>query len=151
MIATHAFSTNGDAWYELKDSFRPEREEIRRQLDRLDGTSSYSFILWRLPAGKTLGEASPWDEAEEYLQSAGSAQRMTVELRRMVDGEPVQYVVGRPTGSYAAEETKITWDGVSTTVYANEVFETPEAANLFIAYYESGEVPPDYHLRQIPV
>jgi hypothetical protein len=150
MIPTHAFSINGSTWMELQDSFGPPSQEIHDLLHRLDGTDRYSMILWGLPPGKDLDQVLPDKEAREYIQSAGSADRMTVEIRRIVDGVPEQLVVGRSIDSAQTEPSiDVPWNGYTNTVRANEVFHAGEAAKLFQSYYESGQLPPGYSVRKI--
>lgn len=89
MTTTHAFSLNGKIWLELNDSRQPIAERIHSILSDLDGVKKYSFMLWRMPTGKTLGEVDP-AQGEEYLQCAGSAEKMTIKVRRLVDDQPEQ-------------------------------------------------------------
>jgi hypothetical protein len=151
MIATHVFSMNGQFWAELKDSFGPINEEIRRLLWRLNGSDRYSFILSRLPEGKRLDEVSVENELGEYLQCAGSADRMTVEMRTvMADGSEQQFVVGRPCDTIDAMRTvEVRWNEVVTRVRQNEVFNADEAAAIFVAYYETAQIPSSYVLRSV--
>lgn len=150
MIATHAYSVNGQAWSELQDSFGPPSEELKGLLSRLDGVERYSLILWALPEGKYLDETSPADDAREYLQCAGKAERLVVEIRRIVDGKPQQYVIGRPAGSTSSEaDEEVHWSNFMTLVHENEVFDAIEAADLFASYYETGEVPAQYVERPL--
>ena len=82
MIPTHALAINGTTWMDLQEVGKGELDDLDRFLHRLDGNKLYSLILWKMPAGKHLDEVDPDTDAEEYIQCAGSADRMTVEVRR---------------------------------------------------------------------
>lgn len=150
MIATHAYSVNGQAWSELQDSFGTPAEELRDLLYRLNGYDRFSLILWALPTGRYLDETSPDEDAREYLQCAGNADRMVVEMRRLIEGEPQQYVIGRPVAAGSSEPgQEVHWSNFVTVVYGNEVFDAAETAALFASYYESGEIPAQYFERPV--
>lgn len=161
MIPTHAFTLNGRTSLEVDDAQRPVHDEIRHRLQLLDATSRYSIILWAIPRDVPFDMVDP-DTVEEYLQCAGSAERMTVEIRRLVDGVARQEVIGRPGGTggepgapgadkpVAAEpDVAIPWNGYEARVYPNEVFDSEEAAHLFISYYDTGDVPSSYARRTL--
>lgn len=151
MIATHAFNMNGQFWAELKDSFGPIDEEIHRLLRRLNGSERFSFTLSRLPEGKRLDEVSVANDLREYLQCAGSAGRMMVEMRTVAaDASEQQFVVGRPAGTNdAMRSVDVRWNTFVTRVQQNEVFDADEAAAIFFAYYETARIPSTYVLRPI--
>ncbi len=152
MTATHAVGVNGHIWMELKESRGPVVDQIGRLLSNLDGVKNYSLILWPLPNGHNLADTSPDLEAKEYIQAAGSAEQMTVELRRPDAGSGHdQLVVGRPDDSStnSASTIDLQWSEYSVSVHPSEVFEAREALDLFGSYYENGSVSPKYTLRRI--
>src|SRR5260370_36566538 len=107
-----------------------------------------SLLLWKLPPAKHLDETNPGRDANEYIQCAGSAERMTVEVRRLAGGTYEHFVVGRgPNGENHGIEETIDWDGVKTLVAPNADFSAEEAAELFHSYYRTGSVPSGYVLR----
>lgn len=127
-----------------------EQDDIAKQLSRVNGAEFYSLLLWKLPEGKGLYETSPERDANEYIQCAGSAERMTVEVRRMSGGNVEHFVVGRASGGHSSGNNEtIHWDSVDTMVAANEVFSADEAAELFLSYYRTGWVPSSYTLRPL--
>jgi hypothetical protein len=127
---------------------RGEENDIAKMLRRLDGSRSFSLLLWKLPPGKSLDETNPFRDANAYIQCAGAADRMTVEVRRPAGGNYEHFVVGRgPNGENRGIEETIHWDGVETVVTPNEVFSAEEAAELFHSYYRTGWVPSSYVLR----
>jgi hypothetical protein len=149
VIPTHAIYLNGDTWMELQVE-GGLLDDFTRTLRRLDGTKLYSLLLWKLPPGKSLDETSATEEANEYLQCAGSADRMTCEVRRSNGGGYEHFVVGRaPNGNNRGGNETIHWDGVDTVVAPNEIFTADEAAELFVSFYRTGWVPSKYVLRPL--
>lgn len=152
MIATHAFTINGRDNWELKDSTGPIDGQLRHMLKRINGERIYSLGLWKLPEGVSLGLVD-LDQDRSYIQCAGSAERMTVEVRTVEGGIARQEVIGRPVGaagSPTGDPTEVVpWDEHEVRVYPNEVFDADEAGNLFVSYYETGEVPEGYTKRLI--
>jgi hypothetical protein len=150
VIPTHAVGINGKTWMDLQGIEKGELDDIAKMLGRLDGTKTFSLILWKLPTGKRLDETVAQRDATEYIQAAGSADRMTVEVRRSVGGKFEHFVVGRaPRGENSGNKETIHWDGVKTIVAHNEVFSADEAAELFLSYYRTGWVPSSYVLRPL--
>ena len=129
-----------------------EANDIGATLARLDGTKFYSLLLWKLPPDKSLDDVSPDEDANEYIQCAGSADRMTVEVRRLKGGTYEQFVVGRtPNSENPGKEETIHWEEVDTVVAPNEIFSADEAAELFRSYYTTGWVPSIYVLRLLSI
>jgi len=145
--ATHAFTRNGRIHTEVSDTrFESPRQIIGHRLSLLDGTALYSLSVWRLPEGVSFDKVNLRKWPQEYMQVAGSRERMTLEFRRFEDGLARQYVVGRPPNGSEAEVV-IPWDGYEARVFANEVFDSDEATELFTEYYFTGGVSETYHLR----
>jgi hypothetical protein len=113
----------------------------------------YSLSLWRLPEGVPFDRVDLVAWPREYVQAAGSADGMTVEVRRL--GEPGQrhYVVGRAGRDTSAPpvEVVIPWNGCETGAYSTEVFSAAEAAEVFTQYYDTGQVPDTFRLRPLPL
>lgn len=148
---THIVQLNGFARSPLVDVARPYEDQIRFSVRRMDGAKLWAYSLWRAPDGADLLAEIPF--SEEYIQCAGDAEGVTVEVR-VVDeaGTAHQYTVGKPTGGGESEPTEtIRWDEGrhSTKVHPHEVFTLDEAADLFVAYYRDNHVPADHTLREI--
>ena len=148
---THIVQLNGFARSPLVDVARPYEDQIRFSVRRMDGAKLWACSLWRAPDGADLLAEIPF--SEEYIQCAGDAEGVTVEVR-VVDeaGTAHQYTVGKPTGGDESEPTEtIRWDvgRHSTKVHPHEVFTLDEAADLFVAYYRDDRVPADHTLREI--
>src|SRR4029077_11440221 len=111
-LKTHAVLMNGRTWGDAQPLESGGVDDIRRMLHNFDGTKAFSLLLWKLPAGKRLDDVkSPDKEADEYIQCAGSADRMTCEVRRSFGGEHEHFVVGHaPNGDRLGSEETINWD-----------------------------------------
>ena len=152
MIPTHAMLVNGRTWMDVQGIDRGEHDDITRTLARLDGKKLYSLLLWRLPSGKSLDETSPRKDADEYIQCAGSDDRITVEVRRRRGDRFEHFVVGRAEKhGDGGKKVTIHWDSAETVVAPNEVLTPSEAAELFLAYYRTGWVPSRYVLRALAI
>jgi len=144
---THAFTSNGRICTEVSDArFESPRQIFEHRLSLLNGTTVYCLSVWRLPEGGPFDKVNLRKWPQEYMQVAGSRERMTVEFRRFEDTVARQYVVGRPPGG-AEAEVVIPWDGHEVRVFANEAFGAEEATALFTEYYFTGGVSEAYHLR----
>ena len=148
--ATHVLTTNGRISGELKSSFVSERQMIANSINNLDGVKWYSELLWKLPDGVALDRLSREKWAQEYIQVAGSRERLSIEIRRLESGTYAQYVVGRLPGVRDGEPTAvIAWDKYELRVYDDEVFTAKEATQVFVEYWETGAVPVNLSLRRL--
>ncbi|MCZ0708501.1 hypothetical protein OYT00_00655 [Microbacterium paraoxydans] len=148
---THIRQINDDTRGALVDYFRPYQEQIQFSLRQLNGSSTWAWSLWRAPEGADLLDSIPF--SEEYIQCAGTAEALVIEVRYVdPDGIAHQYVVGRPGADMSGEPTEVIhWDDGrhSTTVYPNEVFTADEAAVIFYTYFLTDKVAQPYTLREI--
>ena len=154
MSHTHAATLNGTVSGEVTNPHRSELAELRWMVDSLDGVRRYAWTLWRLPQGTPIDLLDTRVYPTQYLQLAGTRQRMTIEIRR--DGsdgmEPGHYVVGRERGGTGpADEAGevIRWDKHSTVVRPSEVFTSDQALPVLVAYYQTDDVPPGHSLRAV--
>lgn len=146
---THATSVN---WYSsgAVGTIIEAHEQLSGALTRMDGRGFWGYALWSIPEGQV------WPDVDmsptEFLQSAGTAERMSIELRQ-VDAEGVarQYAVGRPGTVHAGEPSvPVTWsDDHGIYVYPGEVYTAEEAAPVYLSYYDTGTVPAAYVLREL--
>ena len=117
-------------------------------LKNMNGSSFFAYCLWPYPEELDFEEAD-YSSSEEYLQCAGSAGALTVELRVVEDGGGhVHCVVGREPLSGECDVV-IPYDEFSVKVYPSEVFTAEQAAPLFDQYLKTTTIPEGYHLRQI--
>ncbi len=152
-VRTHVIQINGNSRGPLVDIFRPYPDQIRASVNNMDGAKFWALSLWRAPEGADLLEDIPF--SENYIQCAGSAQALTVELRAVdASGVAHQYVIGKPGDPQAGDPSEvIPWDDGrrSTRVYPNEVFTADEAADIFYAYFLTDTIPTTYQRRELPL
>lgn len=149
MRSTHALTVNGQRSFELSEPVRPVKEQLVRNIERLDGADRYSLVLWRLPAGVVLNDVDLTREPQQYLQCAGSAERMTIEVRQLVDGTPVQSVLGHASADGEAADETVVWNGYTAHVRRSEVFDATEAIEIFGYYLDHDDVSPAYERRPL--
>jgi hypothetical protein len=150
---THVVESNGFSRGPLIDSVRPYREAIEFSLGRMNGSSFWAYSLWRAPEGAGLLDDIP--VSDEYVQSAGASDALTVEVRVVGDdGVARQFVVGKPGGVAKGSPSEVvTWDDGRhcTYLYPHELFTAKEAAEVFYAYFVHDSVPAEYRLRELNV
>lgn len=149
MRASHALTLSGRTSFEFSDAVKPVRDQLARALSRLDGTERYSLVLWRLPAGVVLNDVDLTREPRQYLQCAGSAERMTIEVRQLVDGTPVQSVLGHASADGDAADETVVWNGYTAHVRRSEIFDATEAIEIFGYYLDHDDVSPAYERRPL--
>lgn len=120
-------------------------------LRRLDGSDRWSVVLFALN-GKAY-EDVVGTPTREYLQAAGKADAMTVEIRKpggkQWGAQWVRYIVGRPHDGSLPLTTAIALPDTTEMRSSAEAFDADEAAQLFIDYYKTGDIPPGYSLRPV--
>ncbi len=130
-------------------------DEFRRRLQRFNGVERFTLLLWTLPSDMDYVEAVRAGlDGLAYIQAAGSADTLTVELRKpggqQWGADWVRYVVGHPP----AEErprlvAPIPLPRGPEMVAQNELFGADEAADLFYSYFKTGDIPGEYSLRPV--
>ena len=153
-VPTHVTMRNGASRGALIDFVRPYDQQIKFVLDQLDGDKLWAWCLWRAPEGTDLRMDLP--DSDNYMQCAGTAQKMTIEVRTVdSDGTVNQYTVGRtpPEGwSQKTEEPSeiIHWDRGrrSLRIYPHEVFDSEEAAAIFFDYFQTDGLSAPYVIRE---
>ena len=89
-----------------------------------------------------------WDS--RYIHAGGSADRMSVEIQCVENGELRHYVVGRPHDLGEALTDVVNVAGADHPVHPAEVFDADEATEIFFHYFgDSGTVPDGYVLRRL--
>ncbi len=149
MSNTHVITSNGDTHFEVSTVRGPETM-IARALATLDGEELFAVSLARLPEGRSLADRLPDDWPSSFLQSAGTSERMTIEMRSAAGaaGEAQHVVVARaPTG--AAQAVLISWPHGSQQVRDTETFDAAEATRIYLHYYEHGTIPEEYVTRPL--
>jgi hypothetical protein len=118
---------------------------------RLNGED---ILITRVPKvrvfeGVEWGDRLPKDWPHEYLQSAGTADGMSIEIRRLEGDEYRQYTIGRGGERSTVQDRVIVWgpNRRELTVSADEVFAADEATPVYLAYYRTGTIPEVCSLR----
>jgi len=124
-------------------------QQIARGLRGVDAGSDASCVLWAIPAGQEFLDVD-YSQIGTYLQCAGTANSLTIEMR-IEQGETVHhYVLGRrgdPRALGKAELVDSELGGVM--VFPNEVFNVEEAIRIFQYYYAHDTAPEDCELRPL--
>jgi hypothetical protein len=131
------------------DRRRPIPDHLRLMLGHLDGEEKFTYSVWRASNPESI-IVTPQDGGDSFIQAAGAADQMTVEVRLLgPDGAHHLYTVGRPE---PADETT-TLIPISETravpVFSNEIFTADEAAVIFYTYYLTEAVSQPYVLREL--
>lgn len=126
--------------------------KFSRVLHGFNGADRFMLILWALPPGMDYEEAVAADANREYLQAAGRADAMTVEICKAggtnwgVDW--VRYVIGHPhEGDAEVQDVPIVLPKSTEMRSRTQIFDADEAAQLFYSYYKTGDIPPGYTLH----
>lgn len=124
-------------------------------LSRFNGNKPWALTLIPLPEGQDYGEMlAAKVKITEFLQAGGTAEAMTLQIRKpggqQWGVESVWYVVGHPhDGNSVKPDVAIHLPNSDDMVSQAEVFTADEAAELFFAYYQHGDLPNGYTLRPI--
>lgn len=148
-MTKHATTMNGDSHgHTLNADPQAEREEIVGALTRMDGRRFFAFSVWSFPDDVHFDDLDIEEASSFYLQCAGAADAMTVELREPAGDEARHYVIGKApvTGTASVE---IEFDEYAVDVHPEEVFTAAEAGEVFLAYMDTGTVPDRWHRREI--
>lgn len=144
---------NAASSMQLTDAVRPYREQIRFNLGQLDNDEDWAYQLWYVPDSAGWPDApgySDFDWNSRYIQAGGSAERMSVEIQRVEDGELRHDVVGRQHDVDEPLTETVNVAGTDHPVHPAEVFDADEATNVFFHYFQdSGTVPDGYVLRYL--
>ena len=126
--------------------------EFVSPLRRLNGAERWFLLLYPLPEGKTFEEVRNL-ATEQYVQAAGSAEAMTVEIRkpggRQWGADWVRYTIGHAHEGDLPLDVAIPLPNSNQIISSAEVFGADEAADIFISYYKTGDIPPGYVLRPV--
>jgi hypothetical protein len=150
---THATTTDAKLHLDLIDTLRTIPEQFAWALGRLDGRRHFAFSLWELPEGLHADGAIDYDRwPDAYIQVAGTANAMTVDIRMLDDGELKNFTVGRPSVKRRFGRTKtvvVRWLTHSMVLRENEVFDAAGAVVVFEQYLKNGRPPVGYELRPV--
>ncbi|CPR69784.1 hypothetical protein [Mycobacteroides abscessus] len=121
-------------------------------LRQLNGTERWFITFYALPPGRRYEEIRH-EGTTEYIQAGGSAEAMMLDIRKpggqQWDAESVRYFIGRPHEGSLPLDVPIELPRGAEFVSAAEVFEADEAADIFMSYYKTGDIPSGYVLRPV--
>lgn len=123
-------------------------------LKRLGGDGNWYLVLYRLPDGMSYEQMRKENIGPtEYVQAAGTADKMAVEVRKPA-GEQwgatwVRYGIGHPHDGPAPVDVPLPLPHATEMITAPEVFTADEAAEIFMHYHRAGTIPDGYLLRPI--
>ena len=148
---THVVKYNGGVMVDEIGPL-PDRELFAAPLRRFDGRERWGLGLFPVPEDTTYDEMlAAGREFTSYLQAGGSADALTVEIRKSIGGQgdfqEIRYVVGHPEKSGPPQDVEIAMPNGSVNVTAAEVFDAEEATDIFDAYHQSGDIPAGLTLR----
>ena len=146
-------TTRGAFAMSMSENLSEIPSQIRNGIERLGSTGRHDdvdiyFQIFPIPPGVREGDRFI---SEEYIQAGGTAQRLTVEIRRIErDGRPHQYTIGRAEAADEASATEFIRFGENEArVRPSEVLTAAEAIELFQYYYDHHKVAPGWNLRPI--
>jgi hypothetical protein len=123
-------------------------------LNMLGKNGNWYVIFFALPDGLTYDQMRKKKiGATEYVQAAGAAEKMAVEIRKL-GGEQwgakwVRYGIGHQHEGTAPVDVTLELPLGPEMISAPEVFAAEETAQIFMSYYKTGEIPDGYMLRPI--
>lgn len=123
-----------------------ERDEIALRLPNMDGRDVWAYSIWPFPDGVDFEDVDKEEASSFYVQCAGSAESMTVEIRERTPRGPRHFVLGlaEPTGE---ADVVIEFDEFAVTVHEEEVFTAPRATQVFHEYISTGTIGRAWHRR----
>jgi hypothetical protein len=137
----------------LRDTFRPMPDQVRRMLGLLDNDEQFAWQIWWCPDDADwMFNPAPVEEqySGSYLQAGGTAEKMSVELRRREDdGEYRFSIVGRDHDLSEPLTEIIDVQAAHEPRHPAELFTADQAAPVFMHYVEHQTVPDGYTLRLI--
>lgn len=158
-------------WGTVNEAHRqvwPIENDLRKRLGRLDGTRQSFYILAMLPPDVDIDTMRPRDTAFNFLQCAGSKDRLTLEHIHPRDWDPtdpatwfdrdnpdnvadnVRDILGHDTPPAGEPTERIPMSGGDhQTVHPTEVFTLEQAVTAFAHYFRHGAPPPDLHPRTV--
>lgn len=122
---------------------------FRHVLSLLNGEGKYTYSIWRGSNPESIVVRRD-DIGETFLQAAGSADAMTVEVGLVdADNNSKLYAIGRQETASDAKQLIPMSDERAIQVFSSEVFTSDEAATIFNHYYLTEAVPETYALREL--
>lgn len=136
------------------ESVRFDIEEFAQTLRKFNGVKPWGLALSAVPDGVDYDQMlRAGEDFSAFLQAGGSADAMTLQIRKpgthTGGAVSVLYVIGHPHEGDPPINIPIPLSNGAERVSAPEVFGADEAAELFMIYQETGDVPGHYTLRPL--
>ncbi|MFV8142043.1 hypothetical protein ACNQR7_31140 [Mycolicibacterium senegalense] len=152
LIPTHDYQVLSDSQRDVSVDLCREhhRGVMRRDLQSMDGADPWAVTLSIRPAGGAAQD----ETMVRYLQTAGSAEMLTVEIRQAGGTEmgavSVRSVVGHlHSGPSAPRDVEIVLPRSTEWITRHEVFTADEVADLFDRYYRTDTIGDGYTFRPV--
>lgn len=152
-VYTHVVEYNGGT--SITEIGYADVRRFARPLHGFNGSDRFALTLWALPDGMNYEKArATGRDALAYLQAGGSADTLTLDVRKAGGSEWgadwVRYVVGHlPAEEHPSLVVPIPLPRGPEIVAQNEVFGADEAAAVFYSYFKTGHIPGEYSLRPV--
>lgn len=121
-------------------------------LRALDGVENWYLTFYPIPEGKTFEEIRN-QPAEQYIQAAGTADAMILDIRKPGGAQWgahwVRYMIGHQYEGNPPLDVAISLPKGPEFVSRPEVFDAEEAGKLFMSYHKTGDIPDGYALRPV--
>jgi hypothetical protein len=121
-------------------------------LRQLNGADRWYLTFYALPEGKRFEDVRN-HVTEQYLQAAGRADAMMLDIRKAGGSQWganwVRHVIGHPHPGGQPMDVAISMPRGDEMFSVAEVFGAEEAAQLFMSYHRTGDVPSGYALRPV--
>lgn len=150
---THALIYSGNVVQEFKRVLG--EYEFSNPLHRFNGVERWAMTLQPLTPGSNYNEMVDTRDPNlhVYLQAAGRADEMTVEICKPGGQEWgakwVLYAIGHPHDGTQPIDVPIHLPDGTEMISTPEVFTADEATQLFMSYYKTGDIPEGYTLRPL--
>ncbi len=143
---THALTINFDEHRTVFPTV--EADEFSAFLSDTNNDEPSVLVLWPLPPGKAVTDLTDEEQSDhqEFIQTAGSCGRYTVEIRQRATVYTLGHVIDDPI--WDTEPTEITAGSHVVPVYPHEVFTPAEVGHLFHHYRKTGQIPDNGYTRR---
>lgn len=128
---------------------RPLADHLRLVLGKLDAATKFTYTAWRGPDTGSIVVRRE-DVADAFIQAAGSAEAMTVEVRLPGnDGRARLYTLGRAARTGDRTVLVPISPDRAVRVLPEEIFTADQAAEVFTEFLRTGTVASVYTRREL--
>lgn len=139
--------TGQSGW--IDETRQPVIERVKTMLQSLDGSTRFTYSIWRGDDPHSI-VATHRQYNDAFIQAAGSALAMTVEIRISGQDENMHlYVVGRASQDSQTSVTIPISAEHEVQVFEHEAFTAEEATSIFGEFYANETVSSENRLREL--